>query len=76
MCVSASAVVVFAVSVSASVSAVQITPLPAVFLAVLVCVAVNEPPRGHTEGVHTSKGVQGESGFLGYLKDLKYCFTK
>lgn len=55
--------------------ALRITPLPAVVLAILVCVVVEEPPRGHTDGGHTSKGLQGNSGVKAYFKDLHYCLT-
>ena len=62
--------------VSLSLPVLQITPLPAVVLAVLVCVVVQEPPRGHTDGGQGSQSLQGHSGVKAYLQDVKYCLTK
>ena len=56
----------------------QITPLPAVLLAIIVLVLVEEPARGSNDVGHASspKGVQGKSGLVAYFKDVHYCLTK
>ena len=60
-----------------SLSHTQITPLPAVILAVVVLTLVKEPVRGSTDlGPSSRHGVQGQSGLKAYLNDILYCLKK
>ena len=54
----------------------QVTPALGVVAAVLIVLFVREPPRGHTDGQRSSKGVRGKSGFMAYLYDVLYCLKK
>ena len=47
-----------------------------VVAAILIAVFVREPPRGHTDGQRSSRGVRGKSGFRAYLLDVLYCLKK
>ena len=54
----------------------QVTPSLGVIAALLILLVVREPPRGHTDGQRSSKGVKGKSGFVAYLMDVLYCLKK
>ena len=47
-----------------------------VIAALLILLLVREPPRGHTDGQRSSRGVRGKSGFKAYLMDVLYCIKK
>ena len=53
----------------------QVTPGLGVVAVVLVFFVLVEPKRGHSDGQRTAGGVQGESGFKAYLRDVWYCIT-
>lgn len=53
--------------------ALRVTPSLGVIAALLILLVVREPPRGHTDGQRSSKGVKGKSGFVAYLMDVLYC---
>ena len=52
------------------------TPALGVVAALLILIVVKEPPRGHTDGQRSSKGVRGKSGLKAYLMDILYCVKK
>ena len=52
------------------------TPSLGVIAALLILIVVREPPRGHTDGQRSSKGVRGKSGVKAYLMDVYYCLKK
>ena len=52
------------------------TPALGVVAAVLILVFVREPPRGHTDGQRSSKGVRGKTGIKAYFMDVLYCVKK
>ena len=52
------------------------TPALGVIAAFLILLVVREPPRGHTDGQRSTKGVRGKNGVKAYLMDVLYCIKK
>ena len=52
------------------------TPALGVVAAFLIFFIIREPPRGHTDGQRSSKGVRGKSGVKAYFMDVLYCVKK
>ena len=54
----------------------QITPGLGFIAALLVLFVMQEPPRGHTDGHRSPRGIKGKSGLSAYARDVWYCLNK
>ena len=54
----------------------QVTPTLGIVAFLLVLLVMREPPRGHTDGQMSTKGVRGKTGVKAYVDDVIYCIKK